>query len=755
MAKIRDYAVTIEAAAVASSVLEMPTHETGDLLLIFFNKDSTAGGPSLPSGWTSLQSQSSAGAFGQVYGKRATSSAEAVTLSYTSETSITLVLSVKNCYGTTVADAVSNSNVSGSDDSTLPLTGGTITPGYNNSLILSFLSTDIGIGPMSLPGWVNIFGGDTGANSLCVSYTYQKTAAAITHPGYWGITQDDSRAFMVVVRDDGNETEVDPYVDVATVPAVLITPFTTATTAAATIAAEKGTWVAVSPMDITTLNSKTFTYAASAAVADTGYNPFRGTKRVTAVSSKTVLYGSELRLTAAQDLTGNSGVIFGMYRFTSPRDYLDLGKASTGGHMIGLADASNNHRFWTIAAQLSLSTLPAAMANYAIQVSNTDSDYVTSGSPDMSAVNDVYHANASYYAASLVEMCDLWLLNTTVVAGGTSANPINFLDIIYAVNNGSGYIPLMQQQGSAATIWGRVQIGGADPIHCLVNLRTFQWPTKADGIDFLDFHVANNVMGMEFYGKSGDTIKFTNCVFTSDSAYYWKFHTSHASLGTSLDFSGTSVVMATVTLRSTVALNRTTFINCSSFTQNNAVLDECNLSNTKITADNPADISDCAFTSSGTGYAMEITAAGTYSFVGNTFSGYAASDGSTGNEAIYNNSGGAVTLNISGGGSTPSIRNGSGASTTVNNNAVLTISGLVTGSDVVIYTAGTTTVLDDSQENSGTTFQYQYPVADAGDSIDVGVFLAGYIPFYIRGYVLAATNASLPAAQVVDRAYLT
>jgi hypothetical protein len=244
-------------------------------------------------------------------------------------------------------------------------------------------------------------------------------------------------------------------------------------------------------------------------------------------------------------------------------------------------------------------------------------------------------------------------------------------------------------------------------------------------------------------------------VFTSESSYYWKFHASHADIGTNLDFSGSTVVIATVTLRSSVSLNSVTFIDCPSFTQNNAVLDECDFSNTKIMSDNPADISDCSFVSPGTGYAIEITTPGTYSFVGNTFSGYAGTDGTTGNEAVYNNSGGAVTLNISGGGGTPSIRTGAGASTTVNNNAVLTISGLVTGSDVVVYAAGTTTVLDDSQENSGTTFQYQYPVADAGDSVDVGVFLAGYIPFYIRAYTLAAVNASLPAAQVADRAYLT
>jgi len=43
MAKIRDYAITINTATTASLVCEMPTHATGDVLLAFLNKDSTTG----------------------------------------------------------------------------------------------------------------------------------------------------------------------------------------------------------------------------------------------------------------------------------------------------------------------------------------------------------------------------------------------------------------------------------------------------------------------------------------------------------------------------------------------------------------------------------------------------------------------------------------------------------------------------------------------------------------------------------------
>jgi len=75
-------------------------------------------------------------------------------------------------------------------------------------------------------------------------------------------------------------------------------------------------------------------------------------------------------------------------------------------------------------------------------------------------------------------------------------------------------------------------------------------------------------------------------------------------------------------------------------------------------------------------------------------------------------------------------------------------------SDVVILEAGATTELVNVNENSGTTYAYNYDGGDAGDHIDVGVFKAGYVPFYIRDYALGSANASIPVAQVIDRYYL-
>ncbi len=81
----------------------------------------------------------------------------------------------------------------------------------------------------------------------------------------------------------------------------------------------------------------------------------------------------------------------------------------------------------------------------------------------------------------------------------------------------------------------------------------------------------------------------------------------------------------------------------------------------------------------------------------------------------------------------------------------LTLTGLVAGSDVVVRSAGTSTVLASVDSNAGTTWGYTYetPVA-----VDIDVIKPGYVPFpLVRNYTLASSNASLPVAQQIDRNY--
>jgi hypothetical protein len=152
------------------------------------------------------------------------------------------------------------------------------------------------------------------------------------------------------------------------------------------------------------------------------------------------------------------------------------------------------------------------------------------------------------------------------------------------------------------------------------------------------------------------------------------------------------------------------------------------------------DIVGATFTSDGTGYAIEISVAGTYDFDNFVFVGYGA-DGTT-DAAVRISANVAVTLNIQNGGDTPTIHH-SGTAPTINNAVAISIDGLAEGSAGTLIaneTLGTITkedvllqgLADSTGAITDTGFNYE---AAFGAGIDVKV---------------RARNQGLPNAAITD-----
>lgn len=181
----------------------------------------------------------------------------------------------------------------------------------------------------------------------------------------------------------------------------------------------------------------------------------------------------------------------------------------------------------------------------------------------------------------------------------------------------------------------------------------------------------------------------------------WTFTANATNTVTNL-YGSTFSEMKTATFGAAVTVRGCTFDNFGNITANGTFFDSCTFQNlrtaTPISATYAVDatttiptLTNCkflnsatalrwpissfdtngalngtSFTSGGTGHAIEFTGTATSRTLTNvTFSGYAAVDGSTGNEAIYVNiASGTMTLTIAGSGNTPSIRT-AGATVTV------------------------------------------------------------------------------------------
>lgn len=185
----------------------------------------------------------------------------------------------------------------------------------------------------------------------------------------------------------------------------------------------------------------------------------------------------------------------------------------------------------------------------------------------------------------------------------------------------------------------------------------------------------------------------------------------------------------------------TSFSGCSQITVGQTEFKGNSISNTVATGttagavliEDTTNVSDLSFTSGGTGHAIVIDddTNSPFDFTNFTFTGYAATDGGTGNEALVNRSGQPITINVSGGDAPTVDTTNSNGTVTINNNVTVTITVVDTGTNPIqdavvgVYNSGTAAELvNDETDVSGI----------------VSFSTAGSQPVYIR--VLKSTSGS-------------
>jgi len=260
-------------------------------------------------------------------------------------------------------------------------------------------------------------------------------------------------------------------------------------------------------------------------------------------------------------------------------------------------------------------------------------------------------------------------------------------------------------------------------------------------VDWIGVNISSvNPSGLsigQFEMVADATVNFTTCVFTD---------------------------MSTFVFDSNATLDAVTFRRCALVTQAGADLDNCIFDESPaavaLLVDNPDNIDNCTFNSDGNGHAIELGSAcagNSYTLTDFFVSGYATSDGSTGDEVIYNNSGGSVTLNIDGGSgvSALSIR---GGNVTLVANYSFTVTGLESGTEVTIVTSGTSTVLHHTESASTSDGDGKYQITyshGGGATVDVLIHHIDYKPDIsnIYGLTLPGNNSSAKVNMFVDENY--
>jgi hypothetical protein len=440
------------------------------------------------------------------------------------------------------------------------------------------------------------------------------------------------------------------------------------------------------------------TYDAIGNAADAGVNPYNDAI-ILSPGLTSNFSGCERLFGSAKDM--DTGILVLHHKSVLPRDYAvdpsvndqvypvtNIG-SGYGGFLVLLADVDSEFEAYSIHGKGAVSNSVVDWNVAAIGLNNGAEAFAVIATLNKSAVTRMAFLPQGTNGAISAHVSTLLLVGQIVVVGGSSSTPITPADLKWIATHCIGVNLLFSGIGTYTRVYAPMQIGGDAQTVIDIDSETFAMPTAYDGKLYFDWNADDNVAGWHFYGTgASDSFTFTNCIWVGSQPYRWEFNASHSGSAV-LNFAGSRVKGATVTLRSTVALDGVTFQECPVFTLNAATLTDCAFVDTAVAGGSPGDadnISDSSFAkTTGTAHALVVTGtAANMTLDGVTFTGYASSDGSTGNEAIYVNiASGSMTINITGGGSTPSIRTAGATVTVVNARTVrVTAKDAATGSNV-------------------------------------------------------------------------
>lgn len=652
---IRDFQVAYETVTTdAGLTIPMCEHATGDLLVVYVCSDTGTPTWTPPTGWTQLYARTTSAAF---YKKAASASeADPVVGSTVSETYSGLVTAWGDAYadGAPVYTETTASGVRVAMPQ--PATA------RDNSIIMYVMS--------STGNNAGMFGVESDMNQLAISDGSAEGVGAA-----WALekvaTGTSTARFMIApvsVSHKGSIVIAAPVAGATVIPNHITSEGSTILDSNVSTVAYDGNTAIAATADThfgTSINSKTCNDATVAVTADIGLdvNSYHGMMGITNAATANQMSGAAIVLAAARYSIGADTNILTAVRRATPNAIQTATTIASGrGVWMGLHSGTtggSNWKVWQVYSKDVPQDFGVAVP-IIINPSNTDT-LATNGTLDTADTRQIGVWRGGVGVLTGKDCFGMfWKMGTTVVSSGTYTMDMPALKRLLATDKER--LAVIQQGANQYIVYQKVQFGdGTNPINFQVDSVAIEFPSKKNtAAGLINFNGTDNSLGFIFYPSSTGTIKLINSIISGGSKQAFQVHAS-ASASATWDFKGSTIIgMGDVQLRAVWTWTQVTFTNCLTITQNSAVIDGCTFSNSKIISASPADaalISDTSFTSAGTGYAIEIGGTATnITLSGLTFTGYATTDGSTGNEAVFVNiASGNMTINVSGG-TTPSIR---------------------------------------------------------------------------------------------------
>lgn len=792
MAYVSDF---INQAITATTALTLPAHVTDDIIVVAVSGDGggtlsfTWGGNSTGGAQVGTTQVSGTALTAAVSTAKATGTAATCTVTMgTTDSMWVHMFIIKDCDTTTWLDA-SNATVAATAST---VTTASITTTTADCLLLYYLAMDQNTasvptmahsrpGPSATMHFID--SSDNGGTTVTTQAAgaagwYFQRATGTTPQPVWDLSITEIHASFVMAFRNKSGGRIPAYVDDY---------------------AENGTqlmtgswWVSATTRNNQNFKATPLTYAnigpngagqatafdAANIVADSGLNPYSYALNSTPAATATNASGFECGFpTTSHDMT--TGWIVGAFHAsTNKMAAYNQGSIAQGGTYLVIGQGATNYRSYKVMARNNQDGYGKDFSIISVQANQTQTQFGYSATPPtITTIDKILILHKGHNATGAFYYADFHLFKKLILTGGDATFPVDSQGVADIAK--FCRIGVVRKLGAAElTAYVPIQVGGSDAINFQIDAGALQFPRIADATKKeINYHGADGAIGISYAGKSGDVIKHTNSVVTSASPYYWEINSAATSAAT-WDFTGLVIVKSNVTLRNVMTFDSMAFSNCPTLNFSGCIVTGSSIKgvpagNDTLTANSTTSIATCSinlstvtagnrwtsianaaiFTNNtftgGGGHAIRITTPGTYALVGNIFTGFGAN--TTTGAAIFNDSAGTVTLNISGGGSSPSYKNGTSATTVINNNVTITLTGLKNPSEVRVFSAGTTTELSDTGAENITSGTHAFSVG-ASVSVDINILALGYQNMRILAYSSAA-SASLPVSQVIDRQY--
>lgn len=711
-------------------------HQVDDYLVVAGQQDGGTVAITISAGWTEIPAgQAASGSSRQaIFYKKATSSNEAnPTLTGRSETWNVVSMTIRDADLTTFIDIDSRTDWSSTGTPSSP----SVTTSTDDCLLLYFLGADgrrkalpETLGDATYISKTAVLGG--GGNLQVAGYS-QAGVAGIQPAVTWQheITIEGGNAFTVAVRNKAGGSR-----------ASMCSNSFSAVARFGLI--ESPVWSDASIL-IPSMNSiNTFACTPNVVSTDTINDAlwFDASGMTFNDAALDLFTGQVTTLPSVVDYTGKNASI------TFEVSNTDNGRFAAEGIIVSLLDSTGNWASWQASPR---SKIQAGSAYTFHWTPDSTVSYDESATPpDFTDINRfaIWQHRANSSSNLTVAVRDLIIKDSITLTGGSISDPISPA-VIENAAVGWQYHGQASNQGSGQGVSTLgIQIGDGST-ESYTDFTATSYETR--GLDTTNAQV-DNTQSFILYPSANDTINLTSCVVKANTPNAFSYHAS-SSVSSSDDFTGASIIGWDLTNLTGKTINNANITDCT-VTQNGGSFTGCSILNSPVTGTDLSLFTNNTFTSGGAGHAIELTSLGGGSMNwDNQLSGYATSDGSIGDEAIFVNvASGTLTINVADGSASPSIRTAGAVITKVVSPSTITITGIVDDTEVRIYRVSDGVEIMGTENSVGGSFSDTYNYTSDFD-VDIVVHHVEYKYISFNNFTLDGTDATIPVTQVFDDTY--